>query len=90
MVFSGENDLSSARIHPVTLALSEAAQTLKVTLAASAVNRRTVVPLLADLRFSIKSARLVYLPFQESSHEMVQEQTGFAVNKNALQFSRYL
>ena len=90
MVFAGENDLLPARNHPVTLNLSEAVQTLKVTLAASAVNRKTVLPFLADMRFSIKSARLVYLPFQETGHEMVQEQTGFAVNKNALQFSRYL
>ena len=85
--FAGENDLLPARNHPVTLNLSEAIQTLKVTLAASAVNRKKILPLLADMRFSVKSARLVYLPFQETSHEMVQEQTGFAVNKNALQFS---
>ena len=90
MEFMGEKVLSSAKIHPVTLNLSEAVQTLKVTLGASAVNRKKVIPLLPDIRFAIKSARLVYLPFQETNHEMVQEQTGFAVNKNALQFSRYL
>jgi hypothetical protein len=90
MDFAGGNDLSTAKIHPVTLALSEAVQSLKVTLAASAVNRRKVVPLLPDIKFSIKGATLVYLPFHETSHEMVQEQTGFAINKNALQFSRFL
>ena len=90
MEFMSEKVLSSAKIHPVTLNLSEAVQTLKVTLAASAVNRKKVIPLLPDMKFSIESARLVYLPFQETNHEMVQEQAGFAVNKNALQFSRYL
>ncbi len=88
--FAGENDLVPARTHPVTLDLKEAMQTLKVTLAASAVNRKRLLPLLADMGLSVKSARLVYLPFQETSHEMVQEHTGFAVNKNTLQFSRFL
>ena len=88
--FAGGDDLSSKRIHPVTLALSEAVQSLRVTLAASALNKKKVASFLPDIRFAIKSAMLVYLPFRETSHEMVQEQTGFAVNKNALKFSRFL
>lgn len=88
--FDGKTDLLPARMHPVTLNLSEAVQTLKVTLAACAVNKRKVLPLFPKMRFSVTSATLVYLPFRETSHDMVQEQTGFAVNKNALRFSRYL
>jgi hypothetical protein len=76
--------------YPVTLPRREAAQAIKVILADSAVNKKRVMPLLPHICFKIKNYNLVYLPFKDTGHEMVQEHMGIAVNKKALEFGRFL
>ncbi|MDZ7700278.1 MAG: hypothetical protein U5R49_26240 [Deltaproteobacteria bacterium] len=78
------------RLHPVTFPLGEAIQGIKVTLGASAMNKRRLMPRLPEIRFAIKDAVLVYLPFRESTHEMIQQEMNVGINKNALAFGRYL
>ena len=78
------------RLHPVTFPLGEAIQGIKVTLGASAMNKRRLMPRLPAIRFAIKDAVLVYLPFRESTHEMIQQEMNVGINKNALAFGRYL
>jgi len=48
------------------------------------------MPRLPAIRFAIKDAVLVYLPFRESTHEMIQQEMNVGINKNALAFGRYL
>ncbi len=76
--------------HPVTLPLSEAIQSIKVTLAHATVNKKNVLPRLSEINPSVKEATLVYLPFRETLHEMIQIHTGLAINKKSLEFGRYL
>jgi hypothetical protein len=76
--------------HPVTLPQSEAAQTMKVTLASLALNKKEVLPCLPRLRFKIKGSTLVYLPFACKGHDLIQDQSGICVNKNTLEFGRRL
>ena len=76
--------------YPATLALSEAIQGIKVTLAGCAISKKMIIPLLPDISFSIKSASLVYLPFRETVHEMVQPHTRVSINKKSLEFGRFL
>ncbi|MBU0989169.1 MAG: hypothetical protein KJ823_03185 [Proteobacteria bacterium] len=54
------------------------------------MNKRKIMPLLPDISFSIKSTSLVYLPFTETAHEMVQEHMNVSINKKSLEFGRYL
>ncbi len=82
--------LPSKNLYPVTLPLSEGIQGIKVTLAGSAVNKKKIMPLLPDIRLSIKSASLVYLPFHETVHEMIQQHTNVSINKKSLEFGRFL
>jgi len=77
-------------LYPATLPLSEAIQGIKVTLAGCAVTKKKVIPLLPDISFSIKSASLLYLPFAETVHEMIQLHTNISINKKSLEFGRYL
>jgi uncharacterized Zn finger protein (UPF0148 family) len=77
-------------LSPATLPLSEAIQGIKVTLAGCAITKRKVMPLLPDIGFSIRSASLVYLPFRETVHEMIQPHTHVSINKKSLEFGRYL
>lgn len=78
------------KLHPVTFPLSEAIQGIKVTLGTSAMNKRRLMPRLPHIRFAIKAAGLVFLPFKESAHEMIQQDMNITINKNALALGRYL
>ena len=63
---------------------------MKISSAGCAITKKKVIPLLPDISFSIKSASLVYLPFGETVHEMVQPNTHVSINKKSLEFGRYL
>ena len=78
------------RPYPVTLPVSEAIQGIKVTLAVSAISKKKVMPLLSQIKFAIQRAELIWLPFRESVHEMIQQDLNISINKNALAFGRYL
>ncbi len=76
--------------HPVTLPVSEAIQGIKVTLAHVTVNKRDVLPKIPEVKLAIKGATLVYLPFRKTGHDLIQPDTGLAINRKALEFGRYL
>jgi hypothetical protein len=76
--------------HPVTLPQSEAAQTMKITLASLVLNKKEVLPCLPRLRFKIKGSSLVYLPFARKGHDLIQDQLGICINRNTLEFGRRL
>jgi hypothetical protein len=82
--------LERKRLFPVTLPSSEAAQTFKLTLAASSIKKNDVFPLLPRARFKVEKLTLAYLAFLDNGHEMVQPCSQITINKNALNFGRYL
>ncbi|WP_310600894.1 hypothetical protein [Desulfobulbus sp.] len=75
---------------PVTLPSSEARQAVKLILAAATASPRRIFPLLPQVRLAEVAIRLVYLPFIDRGHDWVQPETGVAVDKNILGFSRSL
>jgi predicted RNA-binding Zn-ribbon protein involved in translation (DUF1610 family) len=77
-------------LYPVTLPAREAVQSMKITLANSAMTKKKVFPLLPRVSFAVNQVTLVYLPFFDRGHEMVQEHIRVAINKKALEFGRYL
>lgn len=88
--FQAQEGFPSKNLFPVTLKASEAEQAIRLTLASSALNRKKVLSVLPDLRIDIRGSILVYLPFIDTGHEMVQEQTGISINKKTLEFGRKL
>jgi hypothetical protein len=86
-----ENETTSVKNgYPVTLPRTEALQSLKIILAASTVDKKKVLPLLPSVRFGIKDFALVYLPFKDTGHDLIQEETRISVNKHSLEFGRKL
>jgi len=77
-------------LHPVTLSRTEAVQALKTVLAEAALNKRDVMPLLPDLSFHPRATELVYLPFIDNGHDLVQEQTMLSVAGAVLRSGRSL
>ena len=88
--FETKEEIRNRDLYPVTMPRSEAAQSMKLTLATSAINKREIFPLLPGVNFTIRDSTLVYLPFTDTSHEMVQQDMRISINKKALEFGRYL
>jgi predicted RNA-binding Zn-ribbon protein involved in translation (DUF1610 family) len=88
--FREEEELPDKNIHPVTLPLTEAVQALKIILASSTVSKKNVFPYLPRINFKTKHSTLVYLPFRETGHDMIQQDTGISVSKQGLGFGRKL
>ena len=88
--FQAEASIPQKDIYPVTLPQTEAVQSMKITLASSALNKKTVLPQLPRIKFSIKDSTLVYLPFTDTGHEMIQQHMGISIIKSALAFGRKL
>jgi DNA-directed RNA polymerase subunit RPC12/RpoP len=85
-----EPALPAERHHPVTLAVEEACESLKVVLAGFLKPRRQVVEMLTRITIHPTHFRLAYLPFREDPHDYIQPQTQLAVNKNLLMLSSSL
>jgi len=77
-------------LHPVTMPQSEAVQSMKLTLAGSALTKKKTFPLLPEIDFAVKDSTLVYLPFEDKGHDFVQQQMRLSINKKALEYGRHL
>jgi hypothetical protein len=77
-------------LHPVTMPQGEAVESMKLTLASSALTKRDTFPLLPQVSFLVKDSTLVYLPFTDTGHDFVQQQIRVSINKKAMEYGRYL
>ena len=88
--FDMTDDVSSADLYPVTLPLSEAVQSLKLILADSIMNKKSLFPLLPQVTFTVGTSTLVYLPFTDTGQEIIQDHKPVSIHKKTLEFGRYL
>jgi len=84
------SELPQIRRHPSNLPVEEAIECLQITLASFMKSRKSLIEKLTDVRIDAKSAVLVYVPFQDEHHELVQTDFQLALNKNVLALSRNL
>ena len=89
-LFHPEKEIPQKGLYPVTLPQNEATQAMKITLAAAVINKKNVLPLLPGIRFDTKNSSLVYLPFSDTGHDLVLQNTSISINKQALNFGRQL
>ena len=88
--FEMQDKIPKKNLYPVTLPQSEAAQAMKITLASSGLIKKKIFSLLPRVSFTIKESTLVYLPFNDTGHEIIQENMRISINKNTLEFGRHL
>lgn len=74
----GEQRLATP-IEPVTISLQEARQALKSVVAEIAVNKTEVFEQLVDIHFTITRNTLIFLPFKNTGHDLVQEQSALSI-----------
>ena len=93
-VVQPQNDLISrlpgSCIHPSNLPVEEAIEGLKLTLASFMKPRRTLIEMLPEIKVTAKSFTLIFLPFKEEHHELIQPDYQIAINKNAMSLSKNL
>ncbi len=75
-------------VHPVNLPLVEAVQTLKVVLATFGTPKRTIFQKLPEISVAPRKAKLVFVPCTPRGGELVQEELGIAVSKQALIYGK--
>jgi hypothetical protein len=88
------NELDEAlpehRHHPITLSIAEAIESLKVNIASFIKPKNRLAEIFQQMEITVESFRLVYVPFIEKHHELIQPDIHFAINKNILALSENL
>jgi DNA-directed RNA polymerase subunit RPC12/RpoP/ribosomal protein S27E len=82
------DQLAHLALHPVTLPLREAAESIKLSLALIAAKRTDVYPELSRAKIAVHGYEIVYLPFTQTAHELVHKDLCLAIGRNALHFGR--
>ncbi len=85
-----ERELPKAYLYPVTLSKSEAKDLLPVLIAALAMAKKKVFPLLEGMAITVGEATLTLLPFRRQGDELVSALFPFSVSANALKYGRNL
>ena len=83
-------DFPDARLHPVTLPVTEAVESLKINLANFIKPRKKLFPLLGNIKIRPKTYLLVYIPFEARHHDFIQPAFHLIINKNHISLARNL
>jgi hypothetical protein len=82
--------LPAEKLHPVTLPLEEGLEGQKMIIASFLKPRIKVAEIVPIMKIVPESYLLVYLPFREKHHELVQPRFTMAINKNMLSHAKHL
>ncbi|PIE65058.1 MAG: hypothetical protein CSA26_05295 [Desulfobacterales bacterium] len=85
----GEKKLHRS-LFPVTLPLKEATQAMKSVVAETTLNKKEVISQLPSLSFTIRRNSLVFLPFEDTGHDLVQEHAPFSIASSVIKSGRNL
>lgn len=84
------DELPDTRLHPVTLPIEEAIESLTVNLAGFMKPQKDLFPILRDITIKPESYLLVYIPFIEQHHEFIHPEFHLSINKNQLELASNL
>jgi len=84
------DSFSGLSCYPVILTSREAVETMKITLAQIAIDKRGIYPLLDDLKLSADEITLVYHPFLVGQRELTHEIMRLTIARTALNYGVYL
>jgi predicted RNA-binding Zn-ribbon protein involved in translation (DUF1610 family) len=85
-----EHEFPKAQIYPVTMPLTEAIESLKLSLASFMKPQRVLFPRLQETKIRPKNFLLLFIPFHERAYELTQPAFRLRINKNLLRYARHL
>lgn len=77
-------------MYPVTLGQQEAIEAIKSVLAATSARKKERLPMLSEIKIEVQQSSLLFVPFIEQQHDLVQEHTHATVRTAALRYGRSL
>ena len=77
-------------LYPVTLPVSEAAESIKITIANFSIDKKRTFPKLNELKIRLNESLLVYLPFAPSGSDFIEPHTQLCIPKSLLKLGRDL
>jgi len=77
-------------LYPVTLQVSEAEENIAITIAGMITDKRTLFPVLNQMRIATQEAVLVYHPFVISRNELIHATMRLSMDKTSLAFGARL
>ena len=83
-------EIPKARMHPVTLAIEDAIDSIMINMAGFVKPEKDMFPILKNITIKPKRYLLVYMPFVERPNEYVQPKLYLALNKNQLSLASNL
>jgi hypothetical protein len=83
-------DIPPGELYPVNLPVEEAVEGLKVMLANFIKPRNLHLPRLNEIQITPKSYLLLYLPFRDDHHELIQPELKFSILKSQLRMAKNL
>jgi predicted RNA-binding Zn-ribbon protein involved in translation (DUF1610 family) len=83
-------ELPDDPLHPVTLPIEEAIESLTINLASFMKPQKDLFPILSDITIKPESYLLVYIPFVEQHQEFIQPELHLTINKNQLKLASNL
>jgi hypothetical protein len=85
-----ERILPKSTLSSANFSSSEAAESIKITLASVVADKPGIFPRLKEIDVQVKKYELIFLPFVAVGNEFVQSQIQFCIHKNVLQLGRNL
>ena len=82
--------IPGAPLHPASLSLSEAIESIRVLLASLAVKKELLLAKLPEILINIEEQNLVYVPFALKGSELVQSAMQVSISANALNWGKFL
>lgn len=76
-----------ATMHPVTLPVSEAIESIKIVLSNFVKPKKEYFPLIPDIKITPESYNLLYIPFQKNCFDFIQPKYNIALNEAILKTS---
>jgi hypothetical protein len=83
-----ERNLSGSSLYPVTLPFREATETIKITIANFAINKKKILFKLNEIEIHLNESLLIYLPFTPSGSDFIQPHTRLCIYKSYLTLGR--
>jgi hypothetical protein len=84
------SEFPRSKIYPVTLPVTEAVESLKINLAGFVRPAKRVLDRLPEIEIRPERFKLVYIPFHEEHHELIQPEYHLTIHKNMLSMAKNL
>lgn len=79
-----EKSIPKSEMYPITLKANDVMETAKIVIADIGIPKKKIFPLIPELKMKLTGSSLIFIPFKEKGGELIHEQMGISILRNAL------